>query len=112
GPGLAAAYVREGGGRLAAEEIWTRAVGGDRLALQVTDRYKRRFGRAMAQVINILDPDRIVLGGGVSNAPGLAEEAADRIRPFLFNDEVRTRIVRHRLGDSAGVLGAAWLGGG
>ncbi len=111
GPGLTNAYRKAGGEPARAEEIWERAGKGDSPAREVVIRYKELFGQAMAQVINILDPDLIVLGGGVSNAPGLAEEAAELIAPHLFNDEVLTKVRRHWLGDSAGVLGAAWLGG-
>ena len=113
GAGLARAYAEAGGGRRRGEEIWVRAQReDDRIARDVVSRYKSYFGRALAQVINILDPDVVVLGGGVSNAPGLAEEAPDLVRPHLFNDEILTEIRRNELGDSAGVLGAAWLGSG
>jgi fructokinase len=112
GPGLEREYAGAGGAGLPAAEIWTRAGAGEELASRIVASYKTRFGRALAQVVNVLDPDRIVLGGGVSNAPGLAEEAPALIRPYLFNDEILTRVCRHELGDSAGVLGAAWLGAG
>lgn len=113
GTGLKRSYMKAGGTELAGEEIWERAVSDtDVRALGVVTSYKSSFGRALATVVNILDPSVIVLGGGVSNAPGLAEEASRLVRPHLFNDEIRTRIVRHELGDSAGVLGAAWLGSG
>ena len=112
GPGLENDYKGAGGSALPAAEIWARAGSGETLALRIVASYKERFGRALAQVVNILDPDVIVLGGGVSNAPGLAEEAPALIRPYLFNDEILTEVRRHALGDSAGVLGAAWLGAG
>jgi fructokinase len=110
GPGLEAAYRDRSGMTLPAAEIWSRGMNGtERQASACVETYKSLLGRALAQVINILDPDVVVLGGGVSRSPGLAEEAPERIRPWLFNDEVLTRIARHSLGDSAGVLGAAWL---
>jgi fructokinase len=113
GTGLARAYAGAGGGNLHGEEIWARGQDGDDpIARGVVADYKSHFGRALAQVINILDPTVVVLGGGVSNAPGLAEEAPALLRPHLFNDEILTVIRRHELGDSAGVLGAAWLGSG
>ena len=113
GTGLARAYVEAGGEQRRAEEIWVRGQGGDdAIARDVVANYKSYFGRALAQVINILDPNVVVLGGGVSNAPGLAEEAPALVKPHLFNDEILTEIRRHELGDSAGVLGAAWLGSG
>jgi fructokinase len=67
------------------------------------------LGRALATVINILDPDVVVLGGGMSNLPDLAVRAQAAIRPHVFTDEVTTRIVLNVHGDSSGVRGAAWL---
>jgi len=112
GPGITRAYLAAGGDERPAEEIWRRAGEADPRAKTVVEEYKSRFGYALAQMINLVDPDVVVLGGGVSNSPGLADEARERIRPHIFNDEVLTDIRRHAIGDSAGVLGAAWLGGG
>jgi fructokinase len=69
----------------------------------------RVFGRSMATVINVLDPEVIVLGGGVSNLACLYDEGVAAIGAWVFNDEVRTRVVKHATSDSAGVLGAALL---
>jgi fructokinase len=69
------------------------------------------FGRGLANVIDILDPSAIVLGGGVSNLDFLYSEGVARVAKYVFNDELETPIVRHMLGDSAGVLGAALLDG-
>ncbi|MGA2447444.1 MAG: ROK family protein [Polyangiaceae bacterium] len=69
----------------------------------------RIFGRAVATVVNVLDPDLIVLGGGVSHLDCLYGEGVESLGAWIFNDEVRTRIVRHALSDSAGVVGAALL---
>ena len=110
GPGTARSYARSGGVECTGEEVWTRAASGEPLASRTIEEYRKRFGYALSQVVNLLDPDVIVLGGGVSKAPGLAEDAPALMRPHLFNDEVRTVVRRHALGDSAGVLGAAWLG--
>jgi fructokinase len=114
GPGLVRSYETLGGAPRTAAEIWARAKGegDDPPARRAVEEYQARFGEALAQVINVLDPNVIVLGGGVSNSPGLAEGAPERIRPHVFNDETLTIVRRHELGDSAGVLGAAWLGGG
>ena len=68
-----------------------------------------RFGRALANVITILDPDVVVLGGGLSNVADLYSRGRDAVARHVFNDELRTPIVRHTLGDSAGVIGAALL---
>ncbi|HQP35332.1 MAG TPA: ROK family protein, partial [Polyangiaceae bacterium] len=68
------------------------------------------FGRGLANLIDMLDPSMVVLGGGVSNLDLLLDEGVERVRERVFNDELTTPIVRHELGDSAGVLGAALLG--
>ena len=68
------------------------------------------FGIALANVINLLDPDAIVLGGGVSNVPWLYSDGTERVRANIFSDVQDTPILRHQLGDSAGVFGAALLG--
>jgi fructokinase len=75
----------------------------------VLDRYLDWFGRALANVVNILDPDVIVLGGGLSNLDALYDRGRDAVARYVFNDELRTPIVRNALGDSAGVIGAALL---
>jgi fructokinase len=74
-------------------------------------RYERRLARALAQVINILDPDVIVLGGGVSNLDRLYDSVPALWGEHVFSDQVATRLAKHRHGDSSGVRGAAWLWG-
>jgi fructokinase len=107
GPGLEQRY-RENGGEhgLDAAAIVARA---DELARTVTERYIDRFGRALATVINILDPHIVVLGGGLSNIERLYTDGRDAVARYVFNDELRTRIVRNKHGDSSGVRGAAQL---
>jgi fructokinase len=73
----------------------------------VLDTYCERFGRALANVIDILDPSIVVLGGGLSNLTVLYEQGRAAVARHVFNDELRTPIVANRLGDSAGVIGAA-----
>jgi fructokinase len=68
------------------------------------------LARALAHVINILDPDVIVLGGGMSNVQRLYVNVPTLWGPRVFSDRVDTRLVKHRYGDSSGVRGAAWLG--
>jgi fructokinase len=110
GPGLARDHAASGGdASLDAAAIAARAEAGDPLAAGAMARFHDRFGRALAVVINILDPDIVVLGGGLSNIRSLYAEGRDAVARYVFNDEVRTRIVRNTLGDSAGVYGAAWL---
>jgi fructokinase len=68
-----------------------------------------RFARAIASIVNVLDPDVIVLGGGLSNLPRLPDELVRRLERYAFMPESPTRIVRNAFGDSSGVRGAAWL---
>ena len=75
-------------------------------------RYEERFARAIAHVINILDPDVIVLGGGMSNIDRLYANVPKLWGAWVFSDRVDTRLVRNVHGDSSGVRGAAWLWGG
>jgi fructokinase len=72
-------------------------------------RYHDRLARGLASVINVLDPDVIVLGGGVSNIEGLPEAVSALLPRYVFSSTVATRVVRHVHGDSSGVRGAAWL---
>jgi fructokinase len=76
------------------------------------DRYEQRLARALAGVINVLDPDVIVLGGGVSNLDRLYDRVPRLWGPYVFSDHVATRLLKHAHGDSSGVRGAAWLWGG
>jgi fructokinase len=81
----------------------------DPFAVQAMDRYIQRFGRALATVIDILDPDAIVLGGGLSNIDILYTRGRDSVIEHVFSDDLRTPIMRNKYGDSSGVRGAAWL---
>ena len=81
----------------------------DPAARQVLVELAQHFGRAVTYLINILDPDVIVLGGGVSNQPILYSQGAAEVKKYIFNDRVETRIVKNQLGDSAGVFGAAMM---
>src|SRR3954471_24316995 len=104
GPGLAADHLRLTGASLSAEEIV--ALQGESL-----QRYEERLARALASVINVLDPDVIVLGGGMSNVPRLYTELPRFWGRYVFSDQVATRLERNVHGDSSGVRGAAWLWG-
>jgi fructokinase len=106
GPGLARDYA---GGVINAEEIVVRAASGEGLALAALARYEERLARALAGVINIIDPDVIVLGGGLSNIERLYASVPRLWEPHVFSDRVTTRLVRAMHGDSSGVRGAAWL---
>jgi fructokinase len=90
-------------------EIAARADAGDVHADATLASTMDTFGRAIATVIDVLDPDVIVLGGGVSNLARLYTDGIAAAERWVFNDALETRIVPHTLGDSAGVLGAALL---
>jgi fructokinase len=109
GPGLAADHVRHGGETLAAIDIAARAVAGDAHCDATLRRYEERLARSLAGVINILDPDAIVLGGGLSNVARLYETVPAIWGRDVFSDEVRTRLLPPKHGDASGVRGAAWL---
>jgi fructokinase len=109
GPGLARTYARQRGGQPTGEQIAAAAAAGDPAASACLRLYQDRLARALAGVINILDPDAIVCGGGVSNIPALYAGLPERVGAYVFSDEVTTRIVAARHGDSSGVRGAAWL---
>ncbi|MHB8347598.1 MAG: ROK family protein [Acidiferrobacterales bacterium] len=95
--------------RIDAQEIAARAQAGEQQAEAAIQRYLEHFGRALATVINILDPDAIVLGGGLSNMTRLYDEGRAKIARHVFNDELRTLILPNVHGDSSGVRGAARL---
>ena len=92
-----------------AEAIVAAASAGNALCEATMQRYERRLARALAGVINILDPDVIVLGGGLSNIKRLYENVPRLWSPYIFSDTVKTRLVKPMHGDSSGVRGAAWL---
>jgi fructokinase len=92
-----------------ASRIPTRAAAGDALAQAALDRHADRLARGLAQVINLLDPDVIVLGGGLSKMEHLYTALPPLVTRYVFSDFVQTPIVRNRHGDSSGVRGAAWL---
>jgi fructokinase len=111
GTGLQRDYIQSGGARLDGESIIRAAREGDALARSAFDNYVSRLGRGMAALVNALDPDTFVLGGGMSNVAELYERLAAAIRPYVFSDSWEAKIVPARWGDSSGVRGAArlWL---
>ncbi|MBX3492063.1 MAG: ROK family protein [Parvibaculum sp.] len=109
GPAFARLYKDEEGEAQTPEEIVTAAQAGKRPARLALRRYADRLARALAHAINILDPEVIVLGGGMSNIEALYDEVPARWGAYVFSDTVETRLHIHRHGDSSGVRGAAWL---
>ncbi|OIN85601.1 MAG: fructokinase [Alphaproteobacteria bacterium CG1_02_46_17] len=111
GPAFKADYFRVTGEDLSTHDIVAAAQTGEAKALAALDRYYDRFARSAAGVIDIFDPDIIVVGGGMSNVANLYEQVPRIWDKYIFSDRVDTKIVPARFGDSSGVRGAAWLWG-
>ncbi len=109
GPGMRFDHVRCGGEGLEPAEIAERAAAGDAACEATLRRYEARLARALAEVINLLDPDAIVLGGGLSNLDRLYDNVPRLWSAQVFSDQVATRLLKSRHGDASGVRGAAWL---
>ncbi|MBC3784700.1 ROK family protein [Spirosoma utsteinense] len=111
GPALQRYYQQISGEERTMKDIMKRyEEGRDPYASQTVDRMLEYFGKAISVIINILDPDAIVLGGGVGNVDLLYTEGVERVKKYVFNSgEVKTRFLKPKLGDSAGVFGAAML---
>ncbi len=111
GPGLAADHARRTGARTTAEAIVAGMRDGEMEAVATVERFLDRLARGLAHGVNFLDPDVIVLGGGLSNVEELYRALPTRIAGYVFSDAFTTPIARSRHGDSSGVRGAAWLWG-
>lgn len=110
GPGMLHDYQRLGGTTAGvALEICQQAQDGDKLAMTVLQRYQDRLARSLATVINLFDPDSIVLGGGMSNIASLYDTVPSLWQKYVFSDNVQTHLSPPQHGDSSGVRGAAWL---
>jgi fructokinase len=110
GSGLENRYAERAGARKPAGGIVAAWRAGEPAATAAMDDFFARFGQAVANLIAVLDPDVVVLGGGLSNIDELYSRGVDEVRRRVFSDSLETPIVRHRLGDSAGVIGAALVG--
>ncbi|HET8656562.1 MAG TPA: ROK family protein [Longimicrobiaceae bacterium] len=109
GPAFEREFRERTGEARGSREIVAAAQAGEPAAAEALDRYFDRLARGLATVVNLLDPDVIVLGGGMSNVPGIADAVRERLLRYVFNDTLATRVVLNRHGDSSGVRGAAWL---
>ena len=113
GPSLAADFARRAGVPVESgpkpSEILALAEAGDSVAEETLVRFEDRLGRALASIVNVLDPDVIVLGGGLSNVERFYRTVPPRIEAHVFGDRYLTRLARNVHGDSSGVRGAAWL---
>jgi len=110
GSGLEKRHAARSGARLPVDRIVAAWRAGDLTAMAAMDDFFARFGQALANLIAVLDPDVVVLGGGLSNVDELYVRGVDEVRARVFSDSLDTPIVKHRLGDSAGVIGAALVG--
>ena len=109
GPGMQRDHAGAAGAAIDAIDIAARTAAGDAACAATLARYEARLARALAEVVNILDPDVIVLGGGLSNLDRLYDNVPQLWGEFVFSDHVATRLLKNRHGDSSGVRGAAWL---
>jgi fructokinase len=109
GPGLAADHFRRTGDHLSPAEIVDGAEQGEMASVATLDRYMDRLARGLAAVINLIDPDAIVLGGGLSSIAALYQRVPELWTRYVFSDRVVTRLLPPVHGDSSGVRGAAWL---
>ena len=109
GPGMARDLAGTGGQSLSAAEIVLAAEHGDPACISVLERYEDRLARGLASVINVIDPEVIVLGGGLSNIVRLYTNVPRLWGSYVFSDRTDTRLVPAKYGDSSGVRGAAWL---
>lgn len=110
GGGLEKRYEERYSEKRKLKEVEAAYFAGEAQAVEFMQEFFDRFGRAMANLIDILDPDIVVLGGGVSNFKAVYTEGVEAVKKYVFTDELETPIVKHQLGDSAGVLGAALVG--
>lgn len=109
GTGLEKDYERATGTKLTGKEIVAHSVDGQAEAVACLDRYEDRLTRSLAQMVDILDPDVIVLGGGMSQVPRLYRNVPRRLKDYVFGREADTPVLAAKHGDASGVRGAAWL---
>ena len=109
GPAIAADYARRGGEAVRSEDVVSRAEAGDALARETLAVWLARLAKSLATIINVVDPDVIVVGGGLSRLARIYETVPQLWTPWVFSDVVTTKLVPARHGDASGVRGAAWL---
>ncbi len=110
GGGLEKLYESQFSKKVALKEIVSGYRRNDNDSVKFMESFFRHFGRALANLINVLDPDIIVIGGGVSNIDEIYTKGVEQVREQVFSDTLETSIIKNRLGDSAGVIGAALIG--
>lgn len=110
GGGMARSFFERTGRRFSLEQITAGYRRGDAACTIAFEQFLDDFGRCLGGLISVLDPDAVVLGGGVSNIDELYTRGVEQVRRYAFHEHVETPILKHQLGDSAGVIGAAWIG--
>lgn len=110
GTGMARSYKKRMNKKLSAEQIVEQARQNDKECRQIFDQFLDDFGRSVGGLISLLDPDAIVLGGGLSNISELYTIGVEKVKTYAYHKNLKTPILKNLLGDSAGVFGAAWLG--
>jgi fructokinase len=109
GPALSRDYLHATGAAVEGASIVARSLSGESAAVSCLDRYVNRLARALASIINVLDPDVIVLGGGLSAIERLYADVPGQWGNYVFSDRIETELLPPKFGDSSGVRGAAWL---
>jgi len=110
GGGAEARYTEKYGEKKSFAAIEAAYRAGEPCATEFMNYFFQKFGRSVANLIDILDPDIVVIGGGVSKVQSLYQEGVAEVAKQVFSDSLETRIVMNKLGDSAGVIGAALVG--
>ena len=110
GTGVEARYFEQSGEKRTFVEIAKDYEQREAKSVHLMPEFFRNFGRSVANLIDVLDPDIVVVGGGVSNFEPLYTEGVEQVKRFVFSDSLETPIVKNELGDSAGVIGAALIG--
>jgi len=110
GGGVAQSFFEHTGRRLTLKQITAGYRRGDIDCTAVFEQFLDDFGRCLGGLVSVLDPDAVVLGGGVSNIDEIYTLGIEQVRRYAFHEHIDTPILKHRLGDSAGVIGAAWIG--
>ncbi len=110
GSGVEAAYLKKFGKNLKMDEIVFGFRKGDPSCIEVFNQFLDDFGRCLGGLISVLDPDAVVIGGGLSKIEELYVQGVEHVRKYAFHRHVKTPILENKLGDSSGVLGAAWIG--
>jgi fructokinase len=110
GAGVSRAFFKTYGRRLSMQEITEGFRKKDMQCVRTFELFLDDFGRCLGGLISILDPDAVVIGGGLSNIKELYTRGLEHVRRYAFHERIETPILQNKLGDSAGVIGAAWLG--